>query len=83
MSGGGGIRFGYPLSETSSMNLGFTIDSTNINLSGASTVTVTDSTTWCYVQLPERTLQHLQLHPEVRLYQYLANFQCGLASEFL
>jgi outer membrane protein insertion porin family len=40
MSGGGGIRFGYPLSETSSMNLGFTIDSTNINLSGASQVQV-------------------------------------------
>ncbi|MGV0953482.1 MAG: outer membrane protein assembly factor BamA [Fluviibacter sp.] len=40
MSGGGGIRFGYPLSETSSMNLGFTVDSTNINLSGASQVQV-------------------------------------------
>ena len=52
MSGGGGIRFGYPLSETSSMNLGFTIDSTNINLSGASTVTVTDSTTGATYNYP-------------------------------
>lgn len=42
LSGGGGIRFGYPLSETSSLNLGFTVDSTNINLSGASTISGTD-----------------------------------------
>jgi outer membrane protein insertion porin family len=42
LSGGGGIRFGYPLSETSNLNLGFTIDSTNINLSGASQVEVPD-----------------------------------------
>ena len=57
LSGGGGIRFGYPLSETSSMNLGFTIDSTNINLSGASTTTVTDTsvappTTYTYPNVP-------------------------------
>lgn len=57
MSGGGGIRFGYPLSETSSVNLGFTIDSTNINLSGASTTTVTDTsvtpnTTYTYPNVP-------------------------------
>ena len=57
LSGGGGIRFGYPLSETSSMNLGFTIDSTNINLSGASTTTVTDTsvtppTTYSYPNVP-------------------------------
>ena len=55
MSGGGGIRFGYPLSETSSTNLGFTIDSTNINLSGASTVSVTDTSnnqTYSYPNVP-------------------------------
>src|SRR5574343_622399 len=54
MSGGGGIRFGYPLSETSSMNLGFTIDSTNINLSGASQVTGTtsDGTPYSYPNVP-------------------------------
>ena len=59
MSGGGGIRFGYPLSETSSMNLGFTIDSTNINLSGASQIEVpggaacgTDPGVQCYPNVP-------------------------------
>ncbi|MEN9879398.1 MAG: outer membrane protein assembly factor BamA [Pseudomonadota bacterium] len=57
LSGGGGIRFAYPLSETSSMNLGFTMDSTNINLSGASTVTVTDTSvtpnaTYSYPNVP-------------------------------
>lgn len=43
-SAGGGIRFGYPLSEVSNLNLGFTVDSTNINLGGASTVTLSDGT---------------------------------------
>lgn len=53
MSGGGGIRFGYPLSETSSMNLGFTVDSTNIDLSGASTVTVTEGVnSYSYPNVP-------------------------------
>ena len=52
MSGGGGIRFGYPLSETSSLNLGFTIDSTNINLSGASTTAVTDPNTGLTINYP-------------------------------
>ena len=58
LSGGGGIRFGYPLSETSSMNLGFTMDSTNINLSGASQVEAggaacgTDPGATCYPNVP-------------------------------
>lgn len=58
-SAGAGVRFGYPLSETSSVNLGFTVDSTNINLSGASQVEVPDGQTCgtiagepCYPNVP-------------------------------
>ena len=54
-SAGGGIRFGYPLSEVSNLNLGFTVDSTNINLGGASTTSytgVTTQQTYTYPNVP-------------------------------
>ncbi len=60
MSGGGGIRFGYPLSETSSTNLGFTIDSTNINLSNASTTTTSTGAT--YPNVPYNIYNFTQLY---------------------
>lgn len=39
-SAGAGIRFGYPLSEVSNLNLGFTVDRTRIDLSGANQIEV-------------------------------------------
>ena len=53
-SAGAGIRFGYPLSEVSNLNLGFTVDSTNINLGGASTTTYTgtDGVNYTYANVP-------------------------------